>query len=94
MRKTVFKSPRYFRSPGPEISDSLCKELLSKNFIDQITLEFANGRKWNFEVGNLSKEDIDLLETYISNSIYTSEDKISKIEFIIDFKNFKKYTNN
>jgi hypothetical protein len=93
MRKTVFKSSRYFGSQGSEISNSLCKKLLSKNFIDQITLEFVNGRKWGFEVCDISEEDIDHLETLILNSINASEDKISKIEFIIDFENLKKYSN-
>lgn len=93
MRKTVFKSSRYFRSSRSEISDNLCKDLLSKNFIDQITLEFVNGRKWGFEVSDISTEDIDHLETLILNSVNTSEDEILKIEFIIDFENLKKYTN-
>jgi len=76
-------------SEWPEVFENLYINSLPINYIDLIRVEFLNGRKWEIDLKNYTKEISISLENLVLETFNDYKDDIIKLEFKIDILKLK-----
>lgn len=99
MPKNLFKPPRYLVKEWPEVFEDLYMNTMPVAYLDNLRLEFTDGRVWEIDVQDqLSAVDADSMADRLLSVFQEYRDDIKKIDFKIDIEklkcDIKKSTNN
>jgi hypothetical protein len=89
MPRPLYKSPECLAAEWPEVFENLYINSLPINYIDLIRVEFLNGRKWEIDLKNDTREISISLESLVLETFNDYKDDIIKLEFKIDILKLK-----
>ena len=90
MPKSFFNIPNHVVSMWPEIFEDLYMNTIPVSYIDQIRLEFSNGRIWEIDVKSqlVANKNTDVVNKIIE-TFYEYQSEITKLDFKIDISKLK-----
>lgn len=91
MPNPLFKPPRHLVKEWPEVFEDLYMNTMPVAYLDNIHLEFANGRVWQIDIQTQLKEsDPDSIADKLIQTLTEYKEEITKIDFKVDVERLKK----
>jgi len=91
MPNPLFKPPRHLVKEWPEVFEDLYMNTMPVAYLENIHLEFANGRVWKIEIGEQLKDvDANQIADKLMQTLSEYKKEIIKIDFKIDIERLKK----
>ena len=91
MSKPLFRPPTHLVKEWPEVFEDLYMNTMPVAYLDFVTLEFIDGRVWEINVKEQTKNnDHDLVADRLLETFQEYKDDIKKIDFKLDIKKLKK----
>ena len=91
MPKPLFRPPKHLVQEWPEVFDDLYMNTMPVAYLDFITLEFNDGRVWEINIKEQSKEsDNDTIADHLLETFQEYKHDIKKIDFKLDIEKLKK----
>lgn len=90
MPNPLFRPPRHLIKEWPEVFEDLYMNTMPVAYLDNIHLEFANGRVWEIDIGEqLKKSSADDIAERLLNTLQEYKDEIKKIDFKVNIDRLK-----
>lgn len=90
MPNPLFKPPRHLVKEWPEVFEDLYMNTMPVAYLDQVNLEFADGRVWEINIREqLSKTNTSDIAEKLLNTLQEYRDEIKKIDFKVDVEQLK-----
>ena len=90
MPKPLFKPPRHLVSEWPEIFEDLYMNTMPVAYLNQLRLEFTNGRIWEINVQEqLANSTSDEVAEKLLNIFQEYRNDIKKMDFQMDIERLK-----
>lgn len=90
MPKNLFKPPRHLVKEWPEVFEDLYMNTMPVAYLDNLRLEFTDGRVWEINVQDqLSDADADSIADRLLSIFQEYRDDIKKIDFKMDVEKLK-----
>ena len=91
MPNPLFKPPRHLIKEWPEVFEDLYMNTMPVAYLDNIHLEFANGRVWQIDIKEqLKNTDPQDVADRLLDTLQEYKDEIKKIDFKVDIDRLKK----
>ena len=91
MPKSLFKPPKQLVKEWPEVFEDLYMNTMPVAYLDNVYLEFADGRVWEIDVKEqLKGTDPENVADHLLETLQEFKDEISKIDFKVDVTRLKK----
>lgn len=91
MPNPLFKPPRHLVKEWPEVFEDLYMNTMPVAYLEQVHLEFDNGRVWQIDVKEQLKDlDYDDVAARLLETLQEYKDEIKKIDFKVDIERLKK----
>ncbi len=91
MPKKLFKPPKNIIKEWPEVFEDMYMNTMPVAYLNNIKLEFNNGRIWELRVPDmLAKSDPDEVADKLVELFQEYHEEIKKIDFEIDIEKLKK----
>jgi hypothetical protein len=88
--KNLFKPPRHLVKEWPEVFEDLYMNTMPVAYLDNLRLEFTDGRVWEINVQDqLSDADADSIADRLLSIFQEYRDDIKKIDFKMDVEKLK-----
>lgn len=90
MPNPLFRPPRHLVKEWPEVFEDLYMNTMPVAYLDNIHLEFANGRVWEIDIGEqLKNASADDIAERLLNTLQEYKDEIKKIDFKVNIDRLK-----
>ncbi len=91
MPNPLFKPPRHLVKEWPEVFEDLYMNTMPVAYLENVHLEFANGRVWQIDIKEQLKDlDADDIATRLIETLQEYKNEIKKIDFKVDIERLKK----
>lgn len=91
MPNPLFKPPRHLVKEWPEVFEDLYMNTMPVAYLENVHLEFSDGRIWQIDIKNqLSEVDADSIADKLLDTLSEYKDEIKKIDFKVDIEKLKK----
>ncbi len=91
MPNPLFRPPRHLVKEWPEVFEDLYMNTMPVAYLDNIHLEFADGRVWQIDVKDqLKEESPDAIADRLLETLSEYKNEIKKIDFKVDIERLKK----
>jgi hypothetical protein len=86
----LFKPPRHLVKEWPEVFEDMYMNTMPVAYLDNIHLEFADGRVWEINIkSQLKDNDADLIADKLLETLQEFKDEIKRIDFKVDIEKLK-----
>ena len=90
MPNPLFKPPRHLVKEWPEVFEDLYMNTMPVAYLENVHLEFADGRVWEINIRDqLKKSDATDIADKLLNTLQEYKDEIKKIDFKVDVEQLK-----
>jgi hypothetical protein len=90
MPNPLFRPPRHLIKEWPEVFEDLYMNTMPVAYLDNIHLEFVNGRVWEIDIGEqLKKSNAEDIAERLLNTLQEYKDEIKKIDFKVNIDRLK-----
>lgn len=90
MPSPLFKPPRHLVKEWPEVFEDMYMNTMPVAYLDNIHLEFADGRVWEINIkSQLKDNDADLIADKLLETLQEFKDEIKRIDFKVDIEKLK-----
>jgi hypothetical protein len=87
----LFKPPRHLVKEWPEVFEDMYMNTMPVAYLDNIHLEFADGRVWEINIkSQLKDNDADLIADKLLETLQEFKDEIKRIDFKVDIEKLKR----
>ena len=91
MPNPLFKPPRHLIKEWPEVFEDLYMNTMPVAYLENIHLEFSDGRVWEIDIkSELKKQGPEDVADVLINTLQEYKDEIKKIDFKVDIEKLKK----
>lgn len=91
MSKALFRPPRHLVKEWPEVFEDMYMNTMPVAYLDQITIEFNDGKIWEIDIANQLKDsDADAVCAKLLDIMQEYKNSIVKMDFKIDIDKLKK----
>lgn len=91
MPNPLFKPPRHLVKEWPEVFEDLYMNTMPVAYLENVHLEFSDGRVWQIDIKNqLDEVDADSIADKLLETLSEYKDEIKKIDFKVDIEKLKK----
>lgn len=91
MSKALFRPPRHLVKEWPEVFEDMYMNTMPVAYLDQITIEFNDGKIWEIDITNQLKDsDADAVCAKLLDIMQEYKNSIVKMDFKIDVDKLKK----
>lgn len=91
MPNPLFRPPRHLIKEWPEVFEDLYMNTMPVAYLENIHLEFANGRVWQIDIKEQLKDtDPQDVANRLLDTLQEYKDEIKKIDFKVDIDRLKK----
>jgi hypothetical protein len=91
MPNPLFRPPRHLIKEWPEVFEDLYMNTMPVAYLEQVHLEFADGRVWQIDIKEQLKEtDADSIADKLLDTLTEYKEEIKKIDFKVDIEKLKK----
>ena len=91
MSKALFRPPRHLVKEWPEVFEDMYMNTMPVAYLDQITIEFNDGKIWEIDIANQLKDsDADAVCAKLLDIMQEYKNSIVKMDFKIDVDKLKK----
>ena len=91
MPNPLFRPPRHLVKEWPEVFEDLYMNTMPVAYLDQITIEFNDGKIWEIDIANQLKDsDADAVCAKLLDIMQEYKNSIVKMDFKIDVDKLKK----
>lgn len=91
MPSPLFKPPRHLVKEWPEVFEDMYMNTMPVAYLDNIHLEFADGRVWEINIkSQLKDNDADLIADKLLETLQEFKDEIKRIDFKVDIEKLKR----
>lgn len=95
MPNPLFKPPRHLVKEWPEVFEDMYMNTMPVAYLDNIHLEFADGRVWEINIkSQLEENDADLVADKLLETLQEFKDEIKKIDFNVNIDKLKRDVGN
>jgi hypothetical protein len=90
MPNPLFRPPRHLIKEWPEVFEDLYMNTMPVAYLENIHLEFANGRVWEIDISEqLKNSTADDIAERLLNTLQEYKDEIKKIDFKVNIDRLK-----
>jgi len=90
MPSPLFKPPRHLVKAWPEVFEDLYINTMPVAYLEQIHLEFSDGRIWEIDItAELTKQSAETIADILLNTLQEYKDDIKKIDFKVNINKLK-----
>ena len=91
MPNPLFKPPRHLVKEWPEVFEDMYMNTMPVAYLDNIHLEFADGRVWEINIkSQLKDNDADLIADKLLETLQEFKDEIKRIDFKVNIEKLKR----
>lgn len=91
MPNPLFRPPRHLVKEWPEVFEDLYMNTMPVAYLDNIHLEFIDGRVWEIDIKvELTKNNPESIADILLHTLQEYKDEIKKIDFKVDIEKLKK----
>lgn len=91
MPNPLFRPPRHLVKEWPEVFEDLYMNTMPVAYLENVHLEFANGRVWLIDIKEqLSNTNAEAVAQKLLDTLQEYKNDITKLDFKVDIEKLKK----